>query len=254
VRQLPSLDLHAHLEAGIEAHELVVLDAAVFAVTRSLDEARTAVERHDRMAVWGVGCHPGLVGAQKAFSAELFSGLLDRTALAGEIGLDGRSRVSLELQRATFRSALSVLRDKPRIATIHSYAACDDVLELLAETRITGAVLHWWLGSAEQTAAALALGCYFSVNAAMLKRPRWMKTIPLDRLLTETDHPFGDRTGGRNRRPGLVSSVEEALAAEHGVAPLELRRQLWRNLRTLAIETSVGALLPSDMRKHLASA
>jgi TatD DNase family protein len=253
VRQLPPLDLHAHIEPDIEARELVLLDAGVFAVTRSLDEANVALERNDRMTVWGVGCHPGLVGAQKAFSAETFERLLDQTALAGELGLDGKSRVAPELQRATFRSALAVLQHSPRITTIHSYAACGEVLDLLADVPITGAVLHWWLGSPEQTARALDLGCYFSINAAMLKRPELLQSMPLDRVLTETDHPFGDRAGGKHRRPGRVADVEAALAQVHCTTADEIRRQMWRNLRTLAFATGIGPLLPSDLRKQLAA-
>jgi TatD DNase family protein len=251
---LPSLDLHAHVETGIDARELAILDSAVFAVTRSLDEARDALGRQDSMTVWGVGCHPGLVGAQKSFSAEVFAELLDWTAFAGELGIDGKSRVPIDLQQATFRAALTVLRNKPRITTIHSYAACQDVLDLLAEAQPLGAVLHWWLGSPAQTARAIELGCYFSVNASMLKRKELIESIPLERVLTETDHPFGDRAGGKNRRPGHVGNVERALAATHGATPDNIRHQVWRNLRTLAIDTSVGGLLPSEIRKHLMAA
>jgi TatD DNase family protein len=253
VKSLPSLDLHAHVDTGIEACELIALESAVFAVTRSLDEARQALHRDDRLTVWGVGCHPGLARSQKTFSAAAFADLLDRTALAGELGLDGRSRVTMDLQRTTFLAALNVLREKPRITTIHSYAATRDVLELLSEITPLGTVLHWWLGTPEETARALALGCHFSVNAAMLNRRDWMRQIPLDRILTETDHPFGDRTNGRHRRPGFVANVESALGAEHGLSASEVRFQVWRNLRTLTLDTSVGSLLPSELRKRLAS-
>ncbi len=253
MRSLPSLDLHAHVEPGIEARELAILDSAVFAVTRSLDEAREALRRQDRLTVWGVGCHPGLVGAQKSFSTKVFAELLDQTAFAGELGIDGKSRVPIELQKTTFRAALEVLRDKPRIATIHSYGACQDVLDLLDTTLPTGVVLHWWLGTPAQTARAIELGCYFSVNASMLKRPELVASLPLARVFTETDHPFGDRASGKKRRPGNVTNVEAALAVTHGLGADEVRRQLWRNLRTVAIGTFVATLLPSDIRKYLAS-
>jgi len=251
--QLPPIDLHAHIESDIDPRELPPLRAAVFAVTRSLDEAHTAVRRKDRMTVWGVGCHPGLVGAQRAFNADVFSELLERTPLAGEIGLDGKSRVPMETQVATFRAALQVLRDKPRISSIHSYAASAEVVELVAEVQTPGTVLHWWLGTPEQTAKAVELGCYFSVNAAMIRRSDLIASLPIDRLLTETDHPFGDRSTGKHRRPGLVTNVELAIAQAHNLSSESIRVQLWRNFRGLCQWARVGSLLPREMRRHLAS-
>jgi TatD DNase family protein len=236
MRTLPALDLHAHIEPAIAAHELTALDAAVFAVTRSLDEAEVALRRNDPTTVWGVGCHPGLVGAQRDFSIKQFADLLDATPFVGEVGLDGQSRVPMVTQVTTFRSVLETLRDKPRIATIHSYSATGKVLDLLAEVRRLGIVLHWWLGSPTETAHAVDLGCYFSVNAAMLKRDDILRSIPLDRLLTETDHPFGDRRSHSVRRPGAVGDVEMALATMHGLSKEMIRIQLWRNLRRVVTE------------------
>ena len=56
MRVPPPLDLHAHVDAGIDAAELTALRAIVFAVTRSLDEAEQALKRSDRTTIWGVGC------------------------------------------------------------------------------------------------------------------------------------------------------------------------------------------------------
>ncbi|ORW16043.1 hydrolase TatD [Mycobacterium palustre] len=156
-------------------------------------------------------------------------------------------------QVATFRSLLEILRDKPRITTVHSYSATGKVLDLIAEVRPLGIVLHWWLGSPIETIRAVDLGCYFSVNAAMLKRDDVLGSIPLDRLLTETDHPFGDRRSNSVRRPGEVGEVEMALATMHGLSKEMIRIQLWRNLRTVVSELEVGAMLPKELRSHLAA-
>lgn len=254
MRSLPPLDLHAHIDPGIEATEMVALRAAVVAVTRSLDEASLALQRADPMTAWGVGCHPGLVGAQKSFSKERFAELIESTPFVGEIGLDGKSRVPMETQLATFRSILDVLSSKPRISTIHSYAARDEALAVIAETRPRGAVLHWWLGAPGETERAVDLGCYFSVNASMLKRLDLLTPIPLERMLTETDHPFGDRGSKLARRPGAVLDVERSLADLYGLPTEAVRRQLWRNLRSLTVEVGVGAKLPKEFRRHLSAA
>ena len=65
MRALPPLDLHAHIDTGIAAAELTALQAVVFAVTRSLDEAARALNRSDGMTIWGVGMSSWTCGGSK---------------------------------------------------------------------------------------------------------------------------------------------------------------------------------------------
>ncbi|NEA60368.1 TatD family hydrolase [Streptomyces sp. SID13666] len=253
MRSLPPIDLHTHVAPDIAPAELQVLNAVLFAATRTLDEAKQALQRADAATIWGVGCHPGLARAHKAFTATQFTDLITGTAYVSEIGLDGKSRVALDTQHATLESILTVLQDKPRIASIHSYAATDPVLDHLEQRPVSGAVLHWWLGTPSQTRRALDLGCYFSVNAAMLHDPERIAALPLDRILTETDHPFGDRASGTARRPGGVEPVEQALARTHQLGPQEIRARMWQNLARLVSTTRTGRLLPRGLRTVLAA-
>lgn len=248
----PAVDLHAHIDTGIDPRELSRL-GVVFAATRSLAEAEIATARSDEHTIWGVGCHPGLVGAQKAFTRDHFESLITRTAFVSEIGMDGKSRVPLATQQATLDSILVVLQQTPRIASLHSYQACDHILGALERQPIRGAILHWWLGDRQQTRRAIELGCFFSVNASSVRRSDLIEMIPLDRVLTETDHPFGDRQGRRGARPGLVDAVEEALAQHHGKTASLVRATGWRNLARLVEETGCAQLMPSAVRRQLAA-
>jgi len=66
--------------------------------------------------------------------------------------------------------------------------------------------LHWFTGSKAEAQRALELGCYFSINAAMLESERHASmtaVIPLDRLLTETDGPFTKT----DERPSIPADV-----------------------------------------------
>lgn len=245
------LDLHAHVDPKISAHDLIDLRAVVFAVTRSLDEAATALSRTDARTCWGVGCHPGLVRAQKAFDADRFGELVADTAFVSEVGLDGESRVPMPLQQATLNAILGVLQPSPRITSLHSYQATEEVIAALEARPITGAVLHWWLGDADQTRRALDLGCFFSINASSVRRYDLLELIPLDRVLTETDHPFGDRHTTRKARPGVVDPVEQALAKHHNVPLDGIRRQMWSNLAQLVEEAGCARLLPRSVRLEL---
>ncbi len=174
---LPPLDLHAHIDTSVPADDLAGLGAVVFAATRSLTEAARAVQRHDERIIWGVGIHPGLARSHTGFAPT--PSPADRPyPLVSEIGLDGKSRVPMDRQQATLRQVLDVLARTPRIASIHSYAACEQVLNELERAPAPGMVLHWWLGHPAQTARAVSLGCYFSLNASAVRKTALLETIP----------------------------------------------------------------------------
>jgi TatD DNase family protein len=246
-----SLDMHAHVDPEIAAADLLDLRAAVFAATRSLDEAELAIERQDERTAWGVGCHPGLARAQKSFDIEHFTTLILKTAYVAEVGLDGRSRVPLDTQIEILNCELRTLQAVPRITSLHSYRATEQLVLALEHQPIAGAVLHWWLGDEQQTRRALEVGCYFSVNASSVRRADLLEVIPLDRLLTETDHPFGDRQSSGARRPGAVADVEAVLAQHHGLMTEQVRSVMWENFRRLAGAADCVGLLPRGIRVQL---
>ena len=244
--------MHAHIKPEISASELDALRSLTFAATRTLDEAEQGLARSDGWTVWGVGCHPGLVGAQKSFDAARFATLIGRTSFVSEVGLDGSSRVPLSTQQETFAAILSVLQSTPRILSVHSYSATEEVLDALSAIPNRAVVLHWWLGSEEQTERAVDLGCYFSVNASMVRRSEILAWLPAERVLTETDHPFGDRYVRGVRRPGNVAAVEDAIAKQLGLTPTEIRQSLWRNFGALVGAARCGSALPRPVRVTLA--
>jgi TatD DNase family protein len=135
--------------------------------------------------------------------------------------------------------------------SLHSYRATEQVLDELSLHPVPGVVLHWWLGNATATRRAVELGCYFSVNTAMFRRPGTLRHLPIDRLLAETDHPFGDRSGPEPHRAGNVVPVELALARLHGLQPEETRRIMWRNFGQLLRTTDCLRLVNRRIRSYL---
>jgi TatD DNase family protein len=242
------LDTHAHIEPGIASAELAALRACVVAVTRTLGEYARTRERLDRSVVWGAGCHPGLVREVKSFSASRMKDAIATTPVIGEVGLDGAARTPMESQLATLRGILKVTAATPRVLSLHSYRATGHIARELREFRPDGAILHWWLGSPAETEAAVEAGAYFSVNASQAKTWKNLLLIPLDRLLLETDHPFGDRSESPPRRPGNLSGSENAVSAAFGVSPDALRRQTWRNIKTIAEKLNVVEMFPLDFQ------
>lgn len=251
----PPLDTHAHIDVAIPAMDLLELRAVVFAASRSLAESRQAISRQpkDLLTIWGLGLHPGVRTALDSFDPNEFSALLDRTAYVGEVGLDGKVKSRLTQQRTLLSSVLTMLQERPRMTSLHSYGATKELVEELERTPIKGAVLHWWQGDRVTTERAVELGAYFSVNAASL-RPGESGAIPLDRLLLETDHPDGNRASPAPRRPGRVSDVEATLADRYDLTPAALRERTWKNLRRLVDDAGCGHLLPARVRSILKAA
>lgn len=234
------LDTHAHVDPGIERFELRKLGAFVFAMTRSLNEFEAVRSRSDHRTLWGVGVHPGLVRAQRAFTAERFRLLIQDTPLVGEVGLDGSSRVPIELQTKTFRGILEELQRCPRIVSVHSSGAHLRVLRELHRTPIEGVILHWWTGGAEVTEEAVRLGCYFSLPPAMMSSGKTLRLIPADRVLPETDHPYGDRLVRGRKQPGSTDEVEQHMSQLLGVEKLSQRISFWDNFARLVEQVGVG--------------
>ena len=247
------LDAHAHVEPGILSTDLAALNACVVAVTRSLDEFDLVLRRNDPRTVWGVGCHPGLVRSLRGFDSGRFMSAIDATPIVGEIGLDG-SRGQRELQAVVFNSILGCLKSAPRILSIHSYKATTETLDAIDAHRPTSAVLHWWLGSPAETARAVSLGAYFSLNASQVRNWSGRGLVPIDRVLLETDHPFGDRGEGASRRPGYLARTEQDFARALGIAATELRSQVWRNFYDLASQANVFELFPRAFQTQMIAA
>lgn len=252
MRSILPIDAHAHIEAKIDSSEMINLGAFVMAVTRTLDEADIATRRRDAAAVWGVGCHPGLQRAQQSFNAGRFQELVARTPFVGELGLDGKSRVPMGRQVETMVKALEVLQSSPRLTSLHSYAATGQLIELLGSSPPPGMILHWWLGDARQTERAVEIGCYFSVNASSVRRKDVLCRIPRDRILTETDHPFGDRRS-KLPRPGNVGDAELGIGREFGMTQGEVRRLVWSNFHRLVSITQCSAMFPYSVQRELSA-
>ena len=114
---LRALDAHAHIAPDVTPAQVAALGrSVVFAMTRSLDEARQVRNRRDSVLVWGVGVHPGVAAAREAWDPEEFTALLGSFALVGEVGLDRRGG-DLKRQRSIFKELLGIVRTEPVIVS-----------------------------------------------------------------------------------------------------------------------------------------
>ena len=101
-------------------------------------------------------------------------------------------------------------------------------------------MLHCFTGNARLAQAGLDLGFYISL-AGIITFPKsselreTARTVPLDRLLVETDSPFLAPVPHRGRRnePAHVERVVAALAELHRIDAGEVVRRTDANFHTL---------------------
>ncbi len=248
---LPPLDAHAHVAPSVPASDLASLHAAVFAVTRSRSEWAQVAGRTDPLTVWGLGCHPGLSSEVLGFSPADFSSAIASAAFVGEVGLDARRGAPLTSQRRVFDQVLDILTAHPRPVSIHSVGASTHVLDALEQNPQTGTILHWWRGSTKETARAIEMGCFFSLNAAEASRPKVIDQIPAQCVLTETDFPYTQKYDPPGDRPGTVRAIERALQRVWALDEWGVRRQVWTNLALLLERTKSTSRMPVGIRKAL---
>jgi TatD DNase family protein len=140
----------------------------------------------------------------------------------GEIGLDYHyNHSNPEQQRLRFREQIQLARELKLPVIIHTREAQDDTIRILKEERASeiGGVFHCFSGDAWLAKDALELGFYLSFsgiltfqNATMLREIA--RTVPVDRLLIETDCPYLTPIPHRGKRnePAYVTHVAETLA------------------------------------------
>lgn len=184
-----------------------------------------------------LGLHPQLV-SERASEVNILESFLPQTRFVGEVGLDGGPRFyhSLDLQKQVFQRVLTKCNEAGgKILSIHSIRTVKVVLDMLEKhlrpdrSRV---VLHWFTGSRSEARRAVDYGCYFSINAEMFKSERHRTTIsslPLDRLLTETDGPFC-KNKGESVHPKDVYIVNNLLAQELRMTSDSITRTVLSNM------------------------
>lgn len=234
------IDSHCHINfpelAGRlpEVFDLMAANDVSHALCISVElekfpEIRALAETHPHVYA-SVGVHPDHEDCTEPTVDQLVA-LADhpRVVAIGETGLDYfRLTGDLEWQRARFRTHIRAAREARKPLVIHTRAAAADTLRIMREERAgeAGGVMHCFTESLEVAQAAIEQGFYISFsgivtfkNAATLREVA--ATIPLERMLIETDSPYLAPVPyrGKTNEPGYVKHVAEEIARVRGTTP-----------------------------------
>ncbi|MCD6361392.1 MAG: TatD family hydrolase [Armatimonadetes bacterium] len=239
VRQLDEVLVRA-AEAGVDAIVTIGTDAAS---SRAVAEL---VERVPGVA-GAVGVHPH---DAKTLTAEVLEELADlatreRIVAIGETGLDFYRDLSpRDRQEIAFIEQIHLARELDLPLVVHireAYPAALGILERETAGQVRG-VVHCWSSGVEDAQRALDLGLHLGFTGTVTypnaKRVReTAATIPLDRILIETDCPYlvpqRYRKKVKTNEPAYVMYVAEEIAQLRGISFDEVARATTASAREL---------------------
>lgn len=232
-------DSHCHLDPMRYGAELpFVLERARAAGvrfmqvigTRAVDsEAAAALAGREQGLTAAAGIHPNDAADADDAEWERIVQLVEsgRVSAVGETGLDWyRDTAPPDRQRQLFDRHIRLAQRVGLPLVVHTRESIDDVLAMLRDALTRGAltaVLHSFTGTVEQATEAVGLGCFIGFAGMATFRSgaavrEVAMTVPLDRLLIETDSPFlsPEPLRGRRNEPANVVHTARCLAIARG--------------------------------------
>ena len=197
---------------------------------------RTLAESHDD--IWcSVGIHPHEAASEPATDAATLASLADHPKVVGigECGLDFYYDHSpRDRQAEVFRAHAAAARATGLPLIVHTRNADDETAAILAEScreAPTTGVIHCFSSGPQLAEKALDLGFYLSFSGIVtFKKAEELRavacSVPLDRMLVETDAPYLAPMPHRGKRnePAFVVHTAALLAQLRGLAPDDVAR------------------------------
>ncbi len=246
------VDSHCHLnyEGIIEQQDAVIERARAAGIgcmlsintkLRQYGEIIDIVDKYDD--IFGtVGIHPHEAENEPdvAVQALLERAQHPKIVGIGETGLDYfYDNAPRDMQAVNFRSHIRASRELGLPVIVHTRDADDDCINMLSEEMKKGffpGVIHCFTASQRLADACLEMGLYISISGIVtFKSARELqasaKSIPLNRLLIETDSPFLAPVPHRGKKcePAFVANTAEFLAELRGESVEELGEATTQN-------------------------
>jgi TatD DNase family protein len=241
------IDSHAHLDHCSRGEAELIADAERAGVRRVLAIGMDGASCRATLAAAeafpqvhaAIGRHPNsATGFDDADLAELEAlAAHERCVAIGETGLDHyRDHTPREDQVRAFAAQMDLARRVGKPVVIHTRAAEDDTLAMLAEHAAGLPVVMHCFSMPDRLDECLDRGYWisFAGNVTYPKSDELRAAaarVPEDRLLVETDAPFlaAQPVRGQENEPRHVVHTARALAETRGVEYEELEAAVERN-------------------------
>ena len=159
----------------------------------------------------------------------------------GEIGLDYHYEdIPREIQLKAFRMQMELARELNLPAIVHEREAHEDGMKVVDEFPEVTGVFHCYSGSAEMAKELIKRGWYIGFTGVLTfknarKAIEVASSIPLDRIVLETDCPYMSPEPFRGKRndPGKLYRMAEKLAEIRGLSVEEIHAITMENGKRL---------------------
>ncbi len=247
------IDTHAHLDlisndpeeqdaVIARAHEAGVHTIIQVSVDTASNLKSGEIAQRHHSVFYTVGLHPHEADRVSREDIQRIENQLDspNVVAIGEIGLDYYRHYSdYENQRKLFDAQLIIAHECQLPVVIHNRESIDDVYaRLCALLPPGGIVVHCNSVDAEWTRKLLDIGAYISF-AGNITYNRSLtdsaNSVPLDRLLVETDSPYLTPVPhrGKPNEPAYVMHTAQFLADQRSITRDELERATDANARRI---------------------
>ena len=246
-------DTHAHLNdpafdadreellSGLTAKGIGLVMNAGCSLESSRDIIRMA-EQYPWLYA-SVGSHPDSADEVNEDVIEAYRQLCrhEKVKAIGEIGLDYYYEdIPREIQKKAFRMQMELARELNMPVIIHERDAHDDGMAIVKEFPSVKGVFHCYSGSAEMARQLVNMGWYIGFTGVLTfknarKAVETAASIPLDRIVLETDCPFmaPEPYRGKRNDPGYLPRMAEKLAEIRGISVDEVCRITYENGKRL---------------------
>ena len=159
----------------------------------------------------------------------------------GEIGLDYYyETIPRDIQQHAFRLQMELARELNMPVIVHERNAHDDGMRIVREFKGVTGVFHCYSGSAEMARQLVDMGWYIGFTGVLTfknarKAVETAQSIPLDRIVLETDCPFmaPEPFRGKRNDPGYLYRMAERLAELRGLSIEEITAITTENAKRL---------------------
>jgi len=212
----------------------------------SLKASRNAVKlanRYDYIYA-AVGSHPDAADEVDEKVLEQYRLLCrenPKVKAIGEIGLDYHYEdIPRQIQQRAFRMQMELARELDLPVIVHEREAHEDGMKIVEEFPEVRGVFHCYSGSAEMAKWLIKRGWYIGFTGVLTfknarKAVEVASSVPLERIVLETDCPYMSPEPFRGRRndPGKLYRMAEKLAEIRGLSVEEVHAITMENGKRL---------------------